>query len=663
MEQLLVLAVLFILITTSCALAQPVTVQSLLEEQVDFERLATQPEVGRDSDQWSSYDRASVSPDAEGWFANGDAGQFIRTEERNGETEYVMAEMTGPGAIVRLWSANPDGAGIIRIYIDDMTRPALEADFLALTTAQVPEFPAPFSGRRALGANLYFPFPYAHQCKVTASKPGFYYHVGYTTFPQGTEVEPFNLEAFATLGPTLLKVGRLLENPTSGFNTRGAKRVPVRLTIQPGKSAILADLKGPAAICQLTMNVEVDDPNLKTLLRETALSISFDEEAAPCVWAPLGDFFGSTPGINPYQSLPLGMAADGGAYSNWYMPFGKQAKIEVKNESKFPLELAFSTYWKPIKWTSDLMYFHAGWRSEWFPVEPAFLDWRMLDATGPGRFVGVMLGVTNTAPGWWGEGDEKVWVDGDTFPSFFGTGSEDYFGYAWCNPELFTHAMHNQSICTGPGNFGYTAVARFHIADDIPFQQRIRFDIEKWDAAERGYCCTSYWYAAPGATSFFKPVPVNERRLWPLKDLNVKIKGALEGEELEIVSLTGGTTSIQALTAEGFSNMHHLWWRDAGVGGELVVAVPVAKPGKHWIIVNLTKSWDYGIFQLSVDGKPVGDPVDLYSAVIAPEKLDLGVFTLGKSFKLGLKCVGINELSNPKSYMAGLDYILLEPVE
>jgi two-component sensor histidine kinase len=126
-------------------------------------------------------------------FANGVAGQFIRTEQHAGRTEFVMAEMDGPGAILRLWSANPDGAGTVRIYIDDLETPALEEDFLKLTSAGLACFPAPFSGRRALGANLYFPMPYQSRCKVTSSKPGFYYHVGYRTYPEGTEVEPFSM--------------------------------------------------------------------------------------------------------------------------------------------------------------------------------------------------------------------------------------------------------------------------------------------------------------------------------------------------------------------------------------------------------------------------------------------------------------------------------------
>ena len=66
----------------------------------------------------------------------------------------------------------------------------------------------------------------------------------------------------------------------------------------------------------------------------------------------------------------------------------------------------------------------------------------MLQTEGRGRFCGVMLHVWNPRGGWWGEGDEKFFVDGEKFPSTFGTGSEDYFGYAWCDPHLFQRAYH-----------------------------------------------------------------------------------------------------------------------------------------------------------------------------------------------------------------------------
>ena len=642
--------------------ARLVTMESLLREMVDMARLARLPEIPYDCDQQSSYDRASVAPDRDGWFANGDAGQFLRKEVRDGREEWVMADMQGPGAIVRIWSANPDAAGTLRIYVDDMETPALTADFLALTSAGLAEFPTPFSGRRALGANLYFPIPYRIRCKVTAEKPGFYYHVGYRTYPPGTEVEPFSMQALPKLKPTMDRVAAILSQPAQPFTTRGAEKRVASPTVAPGEQVVLHDLRGPGAIVRVEASVQVPQDKLPSALRETTLTMLFDDEPRPCVWAPLGDFFGSTPGINPHESLPVGMMANGLCYANWHMPFARRARIAVRNESADPVKVSFAVWVKPEKWEQGKsLYFHAKWRNEWLPEKPEFLDWPVLEARGAGRFVGVMLGVYNTTAVWWGEGDEKIWVDDDAFPSFFGTGSEDYFGYAWCNTTLFSHAYHNQSICTGPGNLGYTAVARYHIFDDIPFTKALRFYIEKWNASDREYCCTAYWYALPGSTDFFKVIPAERRRLRPLPE-PYHIEGALEGEKLTVARCTGGQTSIQDLDPSRFSYGRHLWWTGASEGAVLELRVPVAQAGRYRLVLGLTKSWDYGIHQIMLNGQDVGDPVDLYSPQIVPLRVELGTFDLpAGEFLLGLRCVGTNPAAKPVNYMAGLDYVLLEP--
>ena len=665
MRYVIATACMALLAVTTAGAQSTVTVEGLLHEMVDMERLSTIPDADFECDQHSSYDRRSTAPDqpedlGAGWFANGDAGKFIREEETNGRKEWVMAEMDGPGAIVRLWSANPDGGGNIRIYIDDLSAPALEADFLALTSGDLPGFPAPFAGRRAMGANLYLPLPYQERCKVTVDKPGLYYEVGYRTYPAQTTVEPFSMDVLTDVASTMADVGRILARPAQRFTTDDATRSVTAETIKPGGSLTI-DLDGPAAIVRMEANVQAAEDHLFVALREPVLMMKFDGK--PCVWTPLGDFFSSTPGVNTYESLPCGMKSNGTCYSNWYMPYAKKAAITVRNDSDDPVTLRLVIWTKPAKLKrGKFLYFRAGWRNEWLPRDPAFVDWCMLEAEGPGRFAGVMLGVVNTAGQWWGEGDEKVWVDGDTFPSYFGTGSEDYFGYAWCSPELFTHAYHNQSIVTGPANFGYTAVSRYHILDDIPFDESIKFDIEKWGAADREYCCTTYWYSAGGARDFFEPVPVDDRRVRPLPE-PFKVKGALEGEELEIARLTGGETQIQTMPGE-FSGQKHLWWTNPEEGDIIEVKVPVAKAGRYDVILGITKSWDYGIHQVVLNGEDVGDPVDFHTTPpFKPAKIDLGIQDLSEANRLGLRCVGTNPAAEPVRYMAAIDYILLKPVK
>ncbi len=113
--------------------------------------------------------------------------------------------------------------------------------------------------------------------------------------------------------------------------------------------------------------------------------------------------------------------------------------------------------------------------------------------------VGDAVVVFNTADAWWGEGDEKIYVDGETFPSSFGTGTEDYFGYAWCRPEPFDHPLIAQPA--GYGNFhpGMTVNMRYRILDAIPFTESLRVDLEMWHWVKTiiDFSATAYYYLTP----------------------------------------------------------------------------------------------------------------------------------------------------------------------
>src|SRR5690606_2236416 len=117
------------------------------------------------------------------------------------------------------------------------------------------------------------------------------------------------------------------------------------------------------------------------------------------------------------------------------------AKVTLTNTGKgthtAQLNLATRTY---PKWDDSYMYFHCAWRYD-HPIHAlgarGTKDWNYIEIQGKGIYVGDALCVMNPVNDWWGEGDEKIYVDGETFPSHFGTGTEDYYGYAWCSNEKF----------------------------------------------------------------------------------------------------------------------------------------------------------------------------------------------------------------------------------
>lgn len=647
--------------------ASQVTLSDLLRQMVDLEALCVQPLPGERCEQASSYDRASrlVNGKKIDWFANGDAGHYLRIEEREGRREMVMADVRGSGALVRIWSANPKG--ILRIYLDDNDKPILEREFAKLFDGSLGyPFVWPFVGIRASGANLYFPIPFARRLLVTVEGgEGMYYHVNYRLYPPGTRVESFSWQAVERTRPLGEQVARRIGQPYATWRAPArSQEYPLRWRIPPGGSREL-HLPGPGRIVAIEMQPRAND--LTRVLRAAVIEILWDDTLAPSVWSPLGDFFGTGPGWNPYQALPCGMLENGVMYSHWVMPFARRAVLRVRHEGDEPLELSGKVVVQPTRWDSRSLYFHAQWHTRYpIPTRP-MRDWTLVEAQGTGRFVGVALSVANPVRAWWGEGDEKFYVDDEPFPSTFGTGTEDYFGYAWCTPTTFSHAYHNQPRADGPANYGHVSNNRFHILDNIPFQRRFRGDIEiwHWESTQVGYSAIGYWYSNRLQPPSSQPA-LAQRLPVELPEIAMREPGAIEGEAMRILRRTGGSTQMQVMTGFGtaWSREAQLWWTEAKPGDVLELEFRVDKAGQYELVTAMTRAPDYGQFRLAVNGAPVGEVVDLYHPeVIHTGKLRLGRVTLRQGPNvLRVEVVGTNSASTGDRHMFGLDFIKLEPV-
>jgi hypothetical protein len=651
--------------------AETLTYVDLVKRLTDLERLALLPDPGERCAQWSSYDRASKYNAASGkyvaWDANGDGDGFIRKEG----SQIVMAEMEGPGCLWRIWSAAPKD-GHVRIYLDGATEPAVNLPFIGYFDGKNEPFTrSALVHTVAMGWNNYTPIPYQKSCKIVADPNwGQYFQFVYATYPQGTQVPTFNRQLTADENAALDAANRIL---TAGGPTEGENRV-VSDGVLDARGVNTHRLEGPMAI--IGIRAQVADlpasPADREILRELTLEIRWDGEKEPSVWAPLGDFFGTAAGANAYRSLPSGLTKEGLWYANWFMPFAHSAEVRVRNDGAKARKLKLEIVSTPLQGdASRYARFHAKWhRDAFLPEDPdrRKIDWTLLKTEGRGRFLGVMLHVWNPKGSWWGEGDEKFFVDGEKFPSTIGTGSEDYFGYAWCNPTLFQNAYHNQTISMN--NKGHVCVNRWHITDNIPFQQSFEGAIEKYYPNQRPtlYASTVYWYLAPGGKDPYPPLPLKERvGYWDDTQLQMfKVPGVLEGERLKILAKTGGNPQEQDMSGyEGqWSGDAHLWWIDAKPGDKLDLALPVAKAGKYKLTMQFTKAIDYGIVQLSLDGKKLSGPLDLFNNGVVP----LGPVPFGEQeltageHKLTVEIVGANEKA-VKSYMFGLDYVKLDPVK
>ena len=254
--------------------------------------------------------------------------------------------------------------------------------------------------------------------------------------------------------------------------------------VAPGKTYVMADLKGPGIIRHIWMTFLGPEPQPwapkgAANHREMLLRIYWDGREKPDVEAPVGDFFAAGFGKRmEVKSLPV-QVENGGAYNCfWSMPFAKSARIEIVNDSAKEIALLYYN----IDWQTapsvgaDTPYFCAQYKQE-YPVKKGG-DYVIMETEGRGHYVGTVLSVRSRSPEWFGEGDEKIQIDDDEKPSIWGTGTEDYFLCAWglreCSFPYFGVPFTEPWGTLG----GRTCAYRWHVADPIVFQKRIRVAIE-----------------------------------------------------------------------------------------------------------------------------------------------------------------------------------------
>jgi len=273
-------------------------------------------------------------------------------------------------------------------------------------------------------------------------------------------------------------------------------------TIPANDSSIIkATFKRSCAITGIELKLSA--PDTAYSLRSVVLKISFDGNQT--VWVPAGEFLGTgykKSGFVTWNSL---VDRYNRMESYWLMPFRKECEITLHNYGNQTVTAEINVDFADYEWKSNSMYFGASWH-EYNQIQTAgsdrtggtglHRDINYADITGKGVYAGDAVTVYNTVDAWWGEGDEKIFVDGESFPSSIGTGTEDYYGYAWCRPELFSHPFIAQP--SGDGNFypGLTINTRYRSLDAIPFNKQISSNIELWHwlPAKINYALTTYYY-------------------------------------------------------------------------------------------------------------------------------------------------------------------------
>ncbi len=650
---------------------EPVTLPGLLAEMVDRDSLARLPAPAFRCLQASSYDRAQTDPaDPKTWFANHDYEQFIRTETNEGRKEWVVMEHQGPGCIARFWIPllGAKNNQLIRFYFDGAKTPSLALkinDLLSGRGFVKPPFAFVASDEKAtegVGADLYLPIPFASGCKITLDQLPFYYNINYRAYEPGTKVKTFTMADYEAAAEKLEQTSKALDRTAQVYLAPPAYEA--RRKVSPAADLPTDLPSGSYAV--RTLEVQIDPKDAPQVLRSAVLVATFDGE--PTIWCPLGEFFGCGTRLHPVEDWDRSVAADGKLTARWVMPYQKSGIIAIKNLGKKGVAVRLAASLGPWKWNDRSMHFHASWRHQ-YPIETkaaaGTMDWNYLETTGQGVYVGDTLTAFSPSPAWYGEGDERVYVDGEKLPSHMGTGTEDYYGYAWGMARHFGSPFISMPQRDGASREdwrGYTTTSRLRLLDGVPWQRSLKFDMEIWDwaATKLAYSVGTFWYARPGAGSNRRPMPEEAARPIPELPAKFKIAGAVECEQMKIVAKSKGLPVETQTDILEWSNATQLFVRGNRVGDFVELLIPADRTGPKKIVLHATKSWDYGILRFSVNGQAAKD-YDAYNATsVLSGPIELGTFAPKDGrFILRVEVVGANPAAKGTKAYFGLDAVTL----
>ncbi len=660
-----------------------VTFESLLHEIVNRDILPRYPDPFYITKQFSSYERKSVSPDKPEWFANSDYSYFLRVDTIAGRREFVMMDVEGPGAIVRFWmtfAGKGAGLGTLRIYFDNEEKPTVEGsafDIISggqLTGAPLSKSVSPLKEYQRRGHNLYLPLPYAKNVKVTYESEnvtGFgvrggelvYYNINYRTYQPGTSVETFSLALLEKSGETLKKINETLNNRNKKtFELEKASTTQLEGVIDPG-SKMEYKISGTKAIREIMLQLEAE--NLPQAHRSLVMEIEFDGNRT--VWCPVGDFFSTGYQISEVDTWYTHVTNDGLMRSYWLMPFKKNAILRLYNYSDEPVRISKgSIRATPWKWDKRSMHFGATWINysnlfsggrKTMDGDGDPFDFNYTHLKGQGVVVGDVLTLFNTGFGWWGEGDEKIYIDGEDFPSHFGTGTEDYYGYAWCAEEIFNEPFIAQPDGSGANEPGYVVNIRTRSLDAMPFTSEIKFDMEMWhwQSTWMDFAPATFFYIKPGSQILVKPDIQAAREKVALKREDIispYIKNnAIEGENLMVIERNSGSLNLDHSINQSWSNNQVLRWQEATKGSFLKLAFKCTEPGSRTIKASIIMP-PFCLFEISVNGSA---PVRIKNNDdINVKEIDLGIHQI----IYGLNQLQINLISpgDKKDKMDNKDY-------
>jgi len=464
------------------------------------------------------------------------------------------------------------------------------------------------------------------------------------------------------LGLARLRPGRTHRSSSSAEDWRNANGDCRGIEI--GQTLTLADLTGPGVMTHFWFTVAAEELHWPRMI---TLRVYYDDSKVPAVETPIGDFFAMGHGLRVnVNSDPVSVSAEGRALNCfWPMPFRKRARVTVTNDSDQARIGSFYYYvdWQKVpSLPADVGYFHARYRQE-FPAGDD--DYLIADIAGRGHYVGTVLSVRNMYHGWFGEGDDRFFIDGEATPSIRGTGTEDYFGDAW-GFRQFCRPFHGVSLFEGYAAGDRGTAYRWHVRDPVTFTKSLKVTIEHkgsiynqlgvqqagFTPRKDWFSSVAFWYQQGTNAKPFSALPAGPERLMPHR-------------------LIWGKDLLETATFEPKGGIRKEWGA--------FIYIPPTPEARFTVKFNIAKSGWYdvepwlpfvvmtGIWEPLLDDKPTLGPVDTCDANTDVRPVPLGLTHL-RAGEHTLKFVCRGESPNtmrilPIHHAGGLAALILTEIK
>lgn len=432
--------------------------------------------------------------------------------------------------------------------------------------------------------------------------------------------------------------------------------------LKPGQTLVIGDLKGSGRINHIWFTAYGTERGFP---RSAIIRIYWDNSDKAAVEVPLGDFFAVGHGLQvDVNSSMIATSSFGRAYNSyWKMPFRKAAKITVTNESETEkMGLFWYIDWEKRKIPASTPYFHAQYRQENPPQSGS--DYLIANIKGKGFYVGTVLSVRSSNPGWFGEGDDKFFVDNDTVPTLHGTGTEDYFNDAWAFRAV---NRPNYGITVWEGmNIGSRITAyRWHTTDPVYFKKSLKFYIEHKgnlfyndysltdaysDRRPDFYSSVAYWYQT-GESIVPSTLPNVKDRMAPYQ--------LIQENEITVDSVNRNISIDEFVD---YSNKKGLSYIPKHENDSILLTFNVSETNNYLVFLRVWPRADAGTYDFYLDGRKCLNNKDLFTEHHFATDIKLGYLNNLKAGNHTIKAIFKSVSNIGTSGGLFIDGIVLEPM-